>query len=123
MGELTGEIASSPRVLGPGIGAGVLILNGVPGVYEVKYAAAEGGERLHVGKASDLRMRIRQGLVEGKALHSAGKRIRAEEDVSLLVDPVGCHGQTRSRRGGATPPVRVAHGGLPRYIVRIHQDR
>ncbi len=63
---------------------GVAIPNKTPGVYEVRYVDAD-DERLHIGKASDLRWRIRQGLVKGKAPHSTGKRIRAMEDVSRLV--------------------------------------
>jgi hypothetical protein len=99
-------------------GAGVLIPNGVPGVYEVRHAAAESDERLHIGKASDLRMRIRQGLVKGKVLHSAGKRIRAEEDVSQLV----IRWAVTDRPGAAEEELhrlyRVAYGGLPRYTLR-----
>lgn len=64
-------------------GGGVKVPNQKPGVYEVKYADAE--ERLTIGKASNLRMRIKQGLVKGKARHSTGKRIRANEDVSRIV--------------------------------------
>ena len=63
-------------------GRGVLVPNKVPGVYEVRYARAE--ERLTIGKASNLRMRIKQGLVKGKAKHSSGKRIRASEDTARL---------------------------------------
>jgi excinuclease UvrABC nuclease subunit len=48
------------------------------GVYEVKYKGGE--ERLTIGKASNLRMRIKQGLVKGKVPHSAGEKIRANED-------------------------------------------
>jgi hypothetical protein len=62
---------------------GIKIPNGVPGVYEVKYADSE--ERLTIGKASDLRMRIRQGLIKGKTKHSSGKKIRENEDVSRIV--------------------------------------
>ena len=47
-------------------GVGVSIPNGVPGVYEVKYANHRGGERLHIGRASNLRFRVRQGLVKGR---------------------------------------------------------
>ena len=54
-----------------------------PGVYEVKYADAE--ERLTIGKASSLRMRIKQGLVKGNGPHSTGITIRATEDVSRIV--------------------------------------
>lgn len=64
-------------------GSGVRVPNREAGVYEVKYRDTE--ERLTIGKASDLRMRIKQGLVKGKVPHSAGKRIRANEDVSGIV--------------------------------------
>ena len=63
-------------------GGGVRVPNYWPGVYEVKYRDKE--ERLTIGKASDLRMRIKQGLVKGKVPHSAGNRIRAHEDVSRI---------------------------------------
>jgi hypothetical protein len=63
-------------------GQGVLVPNGVPGVYEVRMSGAE--ERLTIGKASDLRMRIKQGLVKGKAKHSSGEKIRASEDTSRI---------------------------------------
>ena len=62
---------------------GVLIPNHISGVYEVKYENSE--ERLTIGKASNLRYRIKQGLVKGKSPHSAGKKIRENEDVSRLV--------------------------------------
>lgn len=62
---------------------GIKVLNKKPGVYEVKCRDAE--ERLTIGKASDLRMRIRQGLVKGKTPHSAGERIRVSEDTSRMV--------------------------------------
>lgn len=62
---------------------GIKIPNYMPGVYEVKYVYAE--ERLTIGKASNLRMRIRQGLLKGKSAHSSGKNIRANEDVAKIV--------------------------------------
>ncbi|MCJ7576403.1 MAG: hypothetical protein MUO80_07025 [Dehalococcoidia bacterium] len=61
---------------------GIRIPTGKPGVYEVRLE--QNLERLTIGKASDLRMRIRQGLIKGKTQHSAGKRIRANEDVSKI---------------------------------------
>jgi len=64
-------------------GGGVRVPNHQPGVYEVRYGDSE--KRLTIGKASDLRMRIKQGLVKGKAKHSSGSRIRANEEVSKLV--------------------------------------
>ncbi len=62
---------------------GVRIPNGRPGVYEARYRDEE--ERLTIGKTSDLRMRVRQGLVKGKTAHSTGDRIRREENTSTIV--------------------------------------
>ncbi len=54
-----------------------------PGVYEVKYRDRE--ERLTIGKAASLRMRVKQALVKGKAGHPAGEKIRAKEDTTQIV--------------------------------------
>jgi len=54
----------------------------VAGVYEVKYA--DQNKRLTIGKALNLRRRIKQQLVRGKK-HSSGKKILANEDVSRIV--------------------------------------
>lgn len=62
---------------------GVQIPNGQPGVYEVRRNDDE--IRLTIGKAADLRKRVRQGLVKGKNRHSSGTDIRAKEDLSALV--------------------------------------
>lgn len=62
---------------------GIRIPNKIPGVYEVRHEDKE--ERLTIGKTSDLRMRIRQGLIKGKSMHSSGKQIRANEEVSRIV--------------------------------------
>jgi hypothetical protein len=48
------------------------------GVYEVRRPGAS-GERLTIGKASDLRWRIRQALVRGIGPHSSGNLIREHE--------------------------------------------
>ncbi|MGH9861982.1 MAG: hypothetical protein ACRD35_01015, partial [Candidatus Acidiferrales bacterium] len=64
-------------------GTGVKVPNRKPGVYEVKTFDAE--ERLTIGKASNLRQRVKQGLVKGKTKHSTGKRIGGAEDVSHLL--------------------------------------
>jgi hypothetical protein len=61
---------------------GIHIPNGKSGVYEARLK--HNLERLTIGKASDLRMRIRQGLIKGKTQHSAGKRIRANEDINQI---------------------------------------
>ncbi len=62
---------------------GVKVPNKKSGVYEVKYRDCD--ERLTIGKASNLRRRIKRGLVEGKIPHSAGKKIHAYEDTSKIV--------------------------------------
>jgi len=62
---------------------GVKVPNGMPGVYEVRHLNAD--ERLTIGKAADLRMRVKQGLVKGKVPHAAGKKIRETEDESTIV--------------------------------------
>lgn len=61
---------------------GIRIPNKVPGVYEARLI--DSVERLTIGKASDLRMRIRQGLIKGKTPHSTGKHIRENEDVTRI---------------------------------------
>ncbi len=53
------------------------------GVYEVR--AGQGGVTLTIGKAANLRTRVKQALVRGKSPHSSGTRIRDQEDVALLV--------------------------------------
>lgn len=62
---------------------GVKVPSKISGVYEVRYKNKK--ERLTIGKASDLRHRIKQCLVKGNAPHSAGKKIRANEEVSRIV--------------------------------------
>jgi len=62
---------------------GVIVPNRVSGVYEVRHEDDE--ERLSIGRASDLRMRIKQGLVRGKVPHSTGDKIRSKEDISRIV--------------------------------------
>lgn len=59
---------------------GVVVPNRVAGVYEAKLRDSE--ERLTIGKTSDLRFRIKQGLVRGKAPHPAGDDIRQSENLA-----------------------------------------
>jgi hypothetical protein len=47
-------------------GAGVSIPNMVAGVYEVRSIDKDADDRVYIGKARDLRLRVRQGLVKGK---------------------------------------------------------
>jgi hypothetical protein len=62
-------------------GGGVRIPNKQRGVYEVRPSLG-GKERLTIGRAANLRMRIRQGLVKGLTPHSSGTRLR-----SAISDP------------------------------------
>jgi hypothetical protein len=64
-------------------GQGIRVPNRKSGVYEARCKLTE--ERLTIGKASDLRMRVKQGLVKGKIPHSSGKKIRDNENVSRIV--------------------------------------
>ena len=52
------------------------------GVYEVRLVGKS--KRLTIGKTNDLRYRVKQGLVRGKAPHSSGEKIRAFEDTSQI---------------------------------------
>ena len=66
---------------------GVLIPNEIPGAYEVKRAGHEDEQCLYIGKAGNLRSRIRQCLVKGNGPHPGGKLIREGEDVSSFLVP------------------------------------
>jgi hypothetical protein len=63
---------------------GIKIPNKKSGVYEVSYKH-DNNKRLTIGKASDLRFRVRQALVKGRGKHSSGKKIRCNEDVTKLI--------------------------------------
>jgi hypothetical protein len=86
---------------------------GSPGVYEVRREGEE--ERLAIGRASDLRMRVRQGLVRGKVPHSAGQAVRRTEDLSRLL----VRWSVTHRPGASEEELHRRHverfGRLPRY--------
>lgn len=84
------------------------------GVYEAKHVDAE--DRLTIGKASNLRMRVKQGLIKGNSPHSAGERIRAREDIAKVVvrwaetdRPSAVEEELHERH-------RRAFGQLPKYV-------
>jgi hypothetical protein len=93
---------------------GIKIPNEVPGVYEARYEEEE--ERLDIGKTSDLRRRIKEGLIRGKTDHSAGDRLREKEDVSKIVvrwaitDRPSCVEEELHRRH------KYKFGKLPRHV-------
>ena len=94
---------------------GIAIPNETPGVYEVRYE--NDGERLTIGKTSNLRMRIKQGLVKGKTPHSAGDRIRDKEDTSKIV----IRWAVTDRPAAVEEELHKRHlkkfGRLPRHVV------
>ena len=94
-------------------GGGVRVSNRQSGVYEARCVNTE--ERLTIGKASNLRMRIKQGLVKGKIPHSAGERIRRHEDVSRIV----VRWATTDRPAAVEEELHITYvdrfGRLPKY--------
>jgi hypothetical protein len=54
-----------------------------PGVYEAKYKDAE--ERLTIGRATNLRQRVKEELVRGNYPHDAGDNIRLKETVADVI--------------------------------------
>ncbi|MCP4416012.1 MAG: hypothetical protein GY805_05285 [Chloroflexi bacterium] len=88
----------------------------LPGVYEVKLIDHE--KRLTIGKASNLRMRVKQGLVKGNTPHSSGKKIRKEEDHSAIV----IRWAVTKRPSTVEEELHKKHidffGGLPKYTQR-----
>jgi hypothetical protein len=96
-------------------GLGVAIPNQIPGVYEVKYVDRDGDERLYIGKAADLRMRVRQGLVKGKLPHPGGKNIRDAEDVSRLVVRWAVTNRPAAAEEELHQEYRSKFGTLPTY--------
>ena len=95
-----------------GVG-GVRVPNQKPGVYEVR--CRDGEECLTIGKASDLRMRIKQGLVKGKTKHSSGFRIRANEEVSKLVVRWAITDRPAAAEEKLHRKYRIKFGKLPKY--------
>ncbi len=95
-------------------GNGVKVPNGSPGVYEAKCKDSE--ERLTIGKASDLRMRLKQGLVKGKTPHSAGEKIRANEDISKIVVRWAITNRPAAIEEELHCKYRSRFGRLPKYV-------
>jgi len=92
---------------------GIRVPNGVPGVYEVRRADSE--ERLTIGKASNLRFRIKQGLIKGKTAHSTGENIRAHEDVHRLLVRWAQTDRPAAAEEDLHLKHRAKYGRLPNY--------
>lgn len=93
-----------------------IILPDESGVYEARLVNAE--ERLTIGKASNLRMRVKQGLVKGKVPHSAGKDIREKENTAQVI----IRWATTERPAAVEEELHRRHvemfGKLPKYTDR-----
>ena len=95
--------------------AGVRVPNS-PGIYEVRLTDRD--DRLTIGKASNLRMRVKQGLVKDKVPHSSGRDIRTCEDVTRVLirwavtdRPAAVEEELHLRH-------KAAFGRLPKYTDR-----
>jgi hypothetical protein len=84
------------------------------GVYEVRYANSN--KRLTIGKASNLRMRIKQALVKGKVPHSAGDQIRRKERLSHLVVRWAVTDRPAAAEEDLHIKYRRKYGALPKYV-------
>jgi hypothetical protein len=86
------------------------------GVYEARLSSE--AVRLTIGRAANLRMRVKQGLVRGKVPHSAGEGIRAGEDMSVIV----IRWAETDRPAAAEEELHLRHiaefGRLPKYTGR-----
>jgi len=89
---------------------------GKPGVYEARLQGSE--ERLTIGRASNLRHRILNGLIRGHASHPAGGKIRDQEDVHQVL----IRWAVTDRPAAAEEELHRRHlarfGHLPKYTLR-----
>jgi hypothetical protein len=99
-------------------GAGVSIPNGIAGVYEVRSIDNYDVDgRVYIGKAGDLRLRVRQGLVKGKLSHSGGRRIREQEDLSRLAIRWAVTSRPAAAGEELHRAYRAKFGCLPSYVL------
>ena len=80
------------------------------GVYEAKISGRK--ERLAIGKAKDLRMRVKRGLMPRKAGDTAGEELGADEDVVV-------RWAATERPAAVVEELQIRHKGrfgeLPKY--------
>ena len=96
---------------------GVNIPNKKSGVYEAKYENKN--ERLTIGKASDLRMRVRQGLIKGKVPHSTGERMKSQNlDFSKVVVRWAITDRPSATEEELHKKYVQKYGKLPEYVKR-----
>lgn len=101
-------------------GFGAVSIPTSPGVYEARQTApgTQTEERLTIGKATDLRNRVKQGLVKGKIPHSAGKKIRAGEPVSGILVRWAVTNRPAATEEELHRLYKDKVGGLPKYTER-----
>jgi hypothetical protein len=87
-----------------------------PGVYEVGVYGQE--ERLYIGRASNLRTRVKDRMVKGHVDHPASRKIAAQEDVSRVI----VRWARTDRPAAAEEELHRLHlerfGALPKYTER-----
>jgi len=95
----------------------VYVPNKQSGVYEAKYENED--ERLTIGKTSDLRFRIKQGLVKGKTPHSTGERMRSSNvDFSKVVVKWAITDRATAMEEELHRKYVQKYGKLPKYVMR-----
>jgi hypothetical protein len=86
------------------------------GVYEARLI--DTSERLTIGRTSNLRIRVKQGLVKGKVPHSSGKDIRTKEDISRIVIRWAVTDSPAAAEEELHKRYREFFGTLPKYTDR-----
>jgi len=92
----------------------IKVPNGMPGIYEAKYMNEE--KRLTIGKASNLRYRVKQGLVKGKTMHSSGDKIRDSENTSQIVVRWAITDRPAAVEEELHKKHKKKFGALPQYV-------
>jgi len=87
-----------------------------PGVYEVRLIEIE--QRLTIGKTSNLRRRVTQGLVKGTIEHSSGKVIREKEDTSKILIRWAKTDRPAAVEEELHKQHKIIFGNLPKYTRR-----
>jgi hypothetical protein len=86
------------------------------GVYEIKNKRTE--EILTIGKASNLRMRLKQALVKGMVPHSSGKDIIKLENTSEVIIRCAITDRPSAVEEELHKIYKEKYGKLPKYTYR-----
>ena len=89
----------------------------VSGVYEVRLEGED--KRLTIGKASSLRMRVKQHLIKESGTHSAGRRIRADIGRKISASDISIRWAVTDRPAAVEEELHMRYKGtfgeLPKY--------